>query len=87
MVIRGVADSMPMKSPSRFRGRDEEILYGKMEGVEVARHRLDARNGAGEPAVLGIIRVRDHLDGLDNIDGQAHRGIAGCRISHVRTID
>ena len=67
-VIRGVADSIPIKSPHAFSGERVSSVRMHESGLPVAvstpRHR------AGKPAVLRIIGVADHFYGLNNIDGR-----------------
>ena len=64
-----------------------DVLNGKMEFVEGAGFRADARNRASQFAVLRIVRIRDDLNGFDYIDGEIESRAAGRRIGDIGAVD
>src|SRR4029077_197129 len=50
-------------------------------------NRLHTSYRAGHSSVLGIVRVGDHLDRVNHVNGQIHRRVTGYRIGCVSIVD
>src|SRR5580658_273023 len=73
------ANNVPIAVP---RARNK-ILNGEVKFVEVARAGFHAGDCTGELSIFGVVRVGNHLNGLEHIYRQADGLSASCRIGDI----